>query len=75
VILVAKDGDSFIKFQHADKIVNNSGSNAIYGLGIIGAFIYFMQQADSFWAVVWGIIQAVFWPGVLVYKVLELLKM
>lgn len=72
---MAKDGDSFIKFQHAEKIVNNSGSNAIYGLGIFGAFIYFMQQANSFWSVIWGIIQAVFWPAVLVYEALKLLNL
>ncbi len=68
---MSKDGDSFIKFQHAEKIVNNSGSNAIYGLGIIGALIYFLQRADSFWAVLWGIVKGVFWPAVLVYEALK----
>lgn len=75
MVALAKDGDSFIKFQHAEKVVNNGGSGAIYGLGIVGAFIYFMQQADGFWAVIWGIIQAVFWPAVLVYEALKLLNL
>lgn len=59
------------------KVVNNSGggSGAIYGLGIIGAFIYFIQHAHSFWAVIWGIVQAIFWPAVLVYEALKLLKL
>jgi hypothetical protein len=75
VVILAKDGDSLFKYQHVEKVVNNGGSSAIYGIGIIGALIYFLGRADSFWAVIWGIIQAVFWPAVLVYKVLELLKL
>lgn len=71
---MSKDGDSFIKFQHADKIVNNSGSGAIYGIGIIGALIYFLSRADSFWAVIVGIVKSVFWPAVFVFEALKILN-
>jgi hypothetical protein len=54
---------------------NNAGSGAIYGLGLIGAIIYFIQHATTFIDGVVGIVKAIFWPGVLVYKVLELLNM
>lgn len=54
---------------------NNAGSGALYGLGIIGALIYFLQHATSFVDVIVGIVYAVFWPGVVVYKVLELFNM
>lgn len=54
---------------------NNAGCGAIYGLGMIGALIYFLQHAVTFLAGIVGIIKAVFWPAVLVYKVLELLKL
>lgn len=54
---------------------NNAGSGAIYGLGVIGALVYFLQHATTFLAGVIGIIKAVFWPGVILYKVLEFLKM
>lgn len=74
MITLSKDGDSFIKLQHADKIVNNSGSNAIYGLGIIGAFIYYMQNAGGFWDVILGIIYSIFWPAVILYEVLQRLN-
>jgi hypothetical protein len=75
VVNLADEGSLF-KFQHVEKVINNNaGSGAIYGLGIIGALIYFLQRADSFWAVVWGIIQAIFWPAVVVYKALELLRL
>ncbi|MCL5113613.1 MAG: hypothetical protein M1372_00385 [Patescibacteria group bacterium] len=54
---------------------NNAGSGAIYGLGVIGALVYFLQHATTFLAGVIGIIKAIFWPGVILYKVLEFLKM
>jgi hypothetical protein len=51
------------------------GNGAIYGMGFIGALFYFIHQATSFLMGVMGVIKAVFWPAVLVYKVLEFLKM
>jgi len=54
---------------------NKGASEAIYGLGVIGAVIYYIQHAMTFWIGVLGVIKAVFWPAVLLYKVLELLKM
>lgn len=54
---------------------NNAGSGAIYGLGVLGALIYFLQHATSFIDGLVGIIQAIFWPGVVLYKALELLKL
>lgn len=53
--------------------MKNKSGEAIYGLGMIGAFVYFMQHATSFLAVVLGIAKAIFWPAVVVYKALELL--
>ncbi len=54
---------------------NNASSGAVYGMGFIGALIYFLQHSTSFGAGIIGIIKALFWPGVLIYKALELLKM
>ena len=54
---------------------NNAGSGAIYGLGMLGALVYFIQHATSFWGGIIGIIEAIFWPGVVVYKVLEMFKL
>lgn len=47
----------------------------IYGMAFIGAAIYFIQHSVGFWAGVWGFIKAVFWPAVLMYQLLEYLKM
>lgn len=58
-----------------ESMKNNAGSGAIYGLGVLGALVYFLQHATSFVDGLIGIIQAVFWPGVVLYKVLEMLKL
>ena len=55
------------------KSKNNSGP-AIYGLGFVGALIYFIQVATSFWIGVLGFFKALFWPAFLVYYLLEFLK-
>ena len=50
-------------------------SGAIYGLGLVGALVYFIQQATSFGGVLLGILKALVWPALLAYKALEFLKM
>jgi len=47
----------------------------IWFLGFIGAFIYYIQQATSFWIGVLGFFKAIVWPAFLVYKLLAFLKM
>jgi len=49
--------------------------DAIYGLGFIGACIYFIQHAVGFWAGVVGFLKACVWPVYVVYKLMEFLKM
>ena len=46
-----------------------AGSGAIYGLGILGAWVFFWQQADQFWEYLWAIVQGIFWPAFMVYEV------
>ena len=48
-------------------------SGAIYGLGLIGALIYYLQNSTTFWAGVLGILKALVWPAFLVYKLLGFL--
>ena len=48
---------------------------AIYGIGILGTAVYYIVHATTFWMGVFGVIKAVFWPGFLLYRVFELLKM
>ena len=53
---------------------DNGTSGAIYGMGFIGAAIYFIEHAVGFWAGVLGFLKAIVWPAVLMYKLLEYLK-
>ncbi len=52
----------------------NSGCSGIYFLGLIGAAIYFIQQATSFWLGVIGLLKAFVWPAFLIYGLLDFLK-
>jgi hypothetical protein len=52
-----------------------AGAGAVYGLGFIGALVYFIQTATSFWDGVWGVVQSIFWPGFLVWGLLHFLKL
>jgi hypothetical protein len=52
---------------------NHSGS-FVYGLGFLGAFIYFVQGVATFWLGLIAFFKAVFWPAFLVYYLLEFLK-
>jgi hypothetical protein len=45
-------------------------SGAVYGLGFVGAAIYYISQATGFWAGVLGFLKALVWPAFLVYKLL-----
>ncbi len=55
-----------------DKVVQHStSSNAVYGLGFIGAAIYYIIQASNFWMGVLGILKALVWPALLVYEALK----
>ncbi len=50
-------------------------SSATYGVGFVGACIYFIQHATTFWLGVLGFLKAAVWPAFIVYKLLEFLKM
>lgn len=55
------------------KVVRNA-SGGIYGLAFIGALVYYIQHAATFGMGVIGFFKALFWPAVLIYKILEFLK-
>lgn len=54
---------------------NGAVGGGVYGMAFLGALVYYLQHATTFWLGLLGIIKAIFWPGFLLYKVLELLKM
>lgn len=51
------------------------GCGGGYCLGFIGAAIYFISTAGSFWIGVLGLLKAIVWPAILVYGLLKSLGM
>ena len=49
-------------------------SEAVYGLGFIGAVIYFVQHANSFGMGLFGVLKAVVWPALVTYNLLGFLN-
>ena len=45
----------------------------LYGLGLIGAAVYYIQHAVGFWPVVLALLKALVWPALLVYDALQFL--
>ena len=56
-----------------EEISSNASSGAVYGLGLIGAAIFFISQATSFWLGVVGFLKALVWPAFLVYEAFKFL--
>ncbi len=52
-----------------------AGAGAIYGLGFIGAVVYFIGHAGSFWVGVLGFLKAIVWPAFVVYELMKHLGM
>ena len=48
-----------------------AGGGAVYGLGFIGALVYFIASSTSFFDGLWGVVQAIFWPAFLVYELFD----
>jgi len=49
----------------------NAQGGAIYGIGLIGAAVYFISNAVGFWMIVLGILKALVWPAILVFEALK----
>jgi hypothetical protein len=56
-------------------VYRNAASAPVYGLGLIGALVYYIQHATTFLAIVLGFLKAIVWPALVLYKLLEFLKM
>jgi hypothetical protein len=50
-------------------------AGAVYGLGLIGAAVYYISVATSFWMGVLGFLKALVWPAFLVYEAMKNLGM
>lgn len=54
-----------------NKFYECGSCDAVYGLGFIGAAVYYISQATTFWTGVLGILKALVWPAFLVFELLK----
>jgi len=47
---------------------------AVYFFGLIGALVYYLQQASGFWPVILAILKALVWPAFLVHGALKFIS-
>jgi hypothetical protein len=53
--------------------VRGGSSETIYGLGLIGAWVFYIGRATTFQEGVIGFFKGLVWPAFLVYEMLEFL--
>jgi hypothetical protein len=54
------------------RVIHQGGaSEAVYGLGLIGACVYYFTHAATVWIGVLGFFKAIVWPAMLVYEALK----
>jgi hypothetical protein len=56
------------------KMRSHHVSSAVYGLGFIGAAVYFIGIATTFSAGVIGFLKALVWPAFLIYQAFQFLS-
>ena len=57
------------------KCHHSQNGGAIYSLGVVGALFYFLQDATTLVIALVGIGKSVFWPAILMFKLLTYLNL
>jgi hypothetical protein len=57
-----------------EKMGGGGPSGAVYGLGFVGALVYYIGTATTFWLGALGVLKAMVWPAMLVYAALKFLN-
>ena len=59
-----------------NKVIYKGGaSEAVYGFGLIGAWIYYLTHATTIGMGILGIFKGIVWPAMLVYEALKFLNL
>ena len=62
---------------HERKAARNHGGSGIVGgiyfMAFIGAAVYYIMQATTFWTGVLGFLKGIVWPALLIFKLFEFL--
>ena len=60
--------------HHGYRGGGSGGGGAVYGLGLIGAWIYYISHATTFEEGVIGFLKGLVWPAFMVYEILQFLE-
>ncbi|MFZ5821858.1 MAG: hypothetical protein ACOYYJ_18345 [Chloroflexota bacterium] len=73
---MTNETNPFEQTQAKQKVIYRGGaSEAVYGLGLLGAWFYYLTHATTFWLGALGILKGIFWPAMLVYELMKYLNM
>lgn len=75
MLLQEKKGEQRMTKDTRRGMNGSSVSGGVYGLGFIGALVYYIQHAATLGAGLLGFLKAVVWPAILVYNLLAWLKL
>lgn len=68
---MAKAKKKDIKCKDFKCNMEGSCGGCFYILGFIGAAVYYISTATSFWVGVLGVLKAIIWPAFLVFELLK----
>jgi len=60
-----KEEDQELKVEY-----QGGSSETVYGLGLIGAWVYYIGRATTFQEGVLGFLKGIVWPAIVVYELL-----
>lgn len=63
---MAKEEKNFIKIDKRDGPVGFT-----LFLSFVGAAVYFVNQVDGFWNIMFALMKAAVWPAILIYNILQ----
>jgi len=59
--------------RSAETINRHAPAGFVMFVGFVGALLYFLRHANDFGDVLLALVKAIFWPGIVVYHVLQTL--
>ena len=62
-----------IEHKHPKTKVVRQGGDAVYGIGLIGAWVYYLRRATTLREGVEGLLKGFAWPAFMVYDLLVFL--
>lgn len=73
--MTAATTSSAQEYRKPKVIYRGGASEAVYGLGLLGAWFYYLTHAATVWMGLLGIVKGIFWPAILVYEWMKFLGM